>query len=441
MKLKISLLGLLCLCFQAYGQSPDTRKTLKPGDKMPDMQLSGIINYKAGGMSAAEIRMSGLSDKLLILDFWGTYCTPCLHLLPKYDSLQHRFAGKVRFLLVTREKSKTVEAFFRRNTFSLPSVAGDYLLSALFPHNSIPYEVWIKNGTVIAMTYGEDVNAGTISKALEGHTDAISQRTDDFSLDPLEPLLANGNGKGQVVFQSIITPYLPGVNSTAGFRKTPEKIIAVALNHSPLALYQQAYIRTDPMYDLANRCAVELPDSLKAVIDQGGGPDFHAWVKKYGFSYQLTLPPDYSGDITGIMVTDLNRFFGTRYHIKAALERRETDCLVLSRIPGTASIESKGGEAVFSESAELFILHKLPVQSLDMELAQRYRKRSTPFLDETGYRNPIDIRIKGDLSNLSALQPELLKSGLEFKVSKRPVDILVIRKTDAALSNTAYTPN
>ncbi|MDO3641257.1 TlpA disulfide reductase family protein [Mucilaginibacter sp. L3T2-6] len=427
MKLKTSLLAFLCLFFQAYAQPGNTYKALKTGDKMPDMQISGLLNYEAGGKPADQIRMSQFNDQLLILDFWGTYCTPCLHLLPKYDTLQNQFAGKIQFLLVTREKSKTVQAFFKKNALRLPSITDDYLLSALFPHNSIPFEVWIRNGAVIAMTYGEDVSAAAIQKALDGHTDSIAQRKDDLSLDPLQPLLANGNGKGEVVFQSVITPYLPGVSSPEGFQRTPEKIIAVALNHSPLALYQQAFIRKDPMFDLANRCSVELPDSLKRIIDQGGGPGFHEWIKQYGYSYQLTLPPGFTGDISEVMATDLNRYFGARYHIRAALEKREQDCLVLSRIPGTAAIESKGGEPLFSETAKGLTLRNLGISSLDMDIAQRFRKLLTPYINETGYEKPIDLQLRCDLSDLAALQKELRRSGLDLNVKKRPVDILVIR--------------
>ncbi len=232
-----------------------------------------------------------------------------------------------------------------------------------------------------------------------------------------------------MVYQSVITGYLPGVNSSEGFRKTPEKIIAVALNHSPLALYQQAFVRKDPLFDLANRCSVELPDSLKRITDQGGGPGFHDWIKQYGYSYQLTLPPDFTGDISEVMVTDLNRFFNARYHIQAVLEKREQDCLVLSRLSGAPSIESTGGAPLFSETDKLFAIHNLGIGSLDMEIAQRFRKLPTPYLNETGYDRPIDLQVKCDLSDLAALQKELRKAGLDLSVKKRPVGILVIRPT------------
>ncbi len=187
MKHKICVLGLLCLFFQGYGQPGDKDKALKTGDRMPDIRLSGVLNYRVGGKRADAFRTEDFKDRLLILDFWGTYCTPCLHLLPVYDSLQRVFGDRVQFLLVTREKRKAAEGFFKRHALGLPSVTEDVLLGRLFPHNSIPYEVWLRNGVVVATTYGEDVNAGSIRKVLDGDTRGIDQRQDDFTLDPLGP--------------------------------------------------------------------------------------------------------------------------------------------------------------------------------------------------------------------------------------------------------------
>ena len=374
-----------------------------------------------------QLRLSDFKDKLLILDFWGTFCTPCLRLLPKYDSLQRELGDKVQFLLVSQEHPEKVAAFLKRFNYSLPSVTSDIILSDMFPHISIPHEVWIRNGKVIATTYGEEVSKDLILRVTSGDITGIEQKKDDLAFDPLEPLLANGNGKGEVLYQSIITPYNPALNSAEGFRKTPQKITSVALNHSAIALYRQAFAHTDPLLDLDNRTLLELPDSLKNKIAEANGTGYHAWIKKFGFCYSLVLPPDFKGDITTVMSADLNRFFGARFGITARLEQRASDCLVLARIPGTPSIESKGGTPVFSVPQQGMELKNLPVSSLDIELARLYRKLPSPFVDETGY-GPIDIKLSCDLNNLEALKADLLKSGLSLTVKKRAINMLMIRQ-------------
>lgn len=426
MKLKLPFLLFLCPIFAAVGQEKnmnDTGDALHIGDRVPDMIFSPVINYPS-----KSIWLSAFKGKLIILDFWASYCPPCLHLLPDYQALQKQLPGKVQFVLVTAENSQTALASLNRLHINLPSVIADRSLYKLFPHTSITHEVWIWDNKVAAITFGEEVTRDAILKITGGQAVAIDQKHDDLNFDALRPLLVNGNGgRGEVYYQSIITPYIAGLNSLTGFQKTEERIISVALNSSVLALYQQAFSHVDPLLELNNRYILDLPDPVKDKIDRGKQLTFHTWITKYGFCYSLVLPPEYKGDISKTMETDLNRFFGTKYHISAGIEKLEVDCLVLSRIPGSPSLESSGGNPIFSVTDTSFVQKNLPVQSLVMELARRYRKLSTPFIDETGYRVPVDLAVKGNMSELETLKKELLRSGLQIREMKRTIDMVVIK--------------
>lgn len=52
------------------------------GDKVPDIVLNHVINYKAG-----DIKLSDFKGKLVILDFWSSWCGACIALFPHMDSL------------------------------------------------------------------------------------------------------------------------------------------------------------------------------------------------------------------------------------------------------------------------------------------------------------------------------------------------------------------
>ena len=55
-------------------------KPLKIGDKVPDIEFKNIINYKS-----KTARLSDFKGKLVILDFWGTWCTSCIAAFPKME--------------------------------------------------------------------------------------------------------------------------------------------------------------------------------------------------------------------------------------------------------------------------------------------------------------------------------------------------------------------
>ncbi|MGB8190551.1 MAG: redoxin domain-containing protein, partial [Chitinophagaceae bacterium] len=56
-------------------------RELNVGDTLPDLEVKDVINY-----SKSSIKISEFKDKYLILNFWATWCSPCIVSFPKLDS-------------------------------------------------------------------------------------------------------------------------------------------------------------------------------------------------------------------------------------------------------------------------------------------------------------------------------------------------------------------
>src|SRR5690606_34180454 len=127
-------------------------KPLQIGDTIPDA-LWGlplqVVNHPQG---KDTITLNDYRDKLLVVDFWGTYCKACLLSLPALDSLQGQFRDDIQILLSSTEKAASAGAYLSRKGFNLPSVVEGSLLSAYFPHLYQPYDVWIMGGKVVGTT-------------------------------------------------------------------------------------------------------------------------------------------------------------------------------------------------------------------------------------------------------------------------------------------------
>src|SRR6476661_3125665 len=143
---KLLILAMLC---PLLGLSQSDKITpLTIGDTIPDITLSNIINYQT-----QSANLSSFKCKLLILDFWATWCTSCLKHFPKMDSLQQQYPGQVQVLLVnaktTGDNEKKIKIFFERRKapngrpYALASVIEDSLLTQLFPHKLLPHYVWL----------------------------------------------------------------------------------------------------------------------------------------------------------------------------------------------------------------------------------------------------------------------------------------------------------
>lgn len=158
-------------------------KPLSVGDTLPDITLKHIINYPA-----ATIQTSALKNKYIIIDFWATWCTSCLHHLPQLDSLQKQYAPQLQVLAVNSTNStdtkERISAFTTRYLaehagFSIPFIAADTVCKTLFPHRLLPHYVWINsNRKITAITGAEEVTAQNIAAWMAGQPFSVKTKND-----------------------------------------------------------------------------------------------------------------------------------------------------------------------------------------------------------------------------------------------------------------------
>ena len=170
-----TVMAMLCLNFWAKSQSAagatDALKPLLIGDKVPDVELAKILNYKD-----STIHLSQLRGKAVILDFWASYCTACLKEFPKMNALQNQYDKYLQILLInTYDKDSdtvlrnVVETRKQKGSFSLPVVKSSTALRKAFPVRSMPHYIWIgADGRIKAITRADEVTASNIDRFIAG---------------------------------------------------------------------------------------------------------------------------------------------------------------------------------------------------------------------------------------------------------------------------------
>ncbi len=132
---------------------------LKTGDRVPDVSIRPVLHY-----TDSVIRLSSMhKKKLVLLDFWSTWCGSCIQAFPKMDSLQQFFGESLLILPVTWQKETQIEAFWKKNAITknihLPTVTDDTLLTRFFQDYTLPCVIWLDgNGTIKAVTNETYVN-------------------------------------------------------------------------------------------------------------------------------------------------------------------------------------------------------------------------------------------------------------------------------------------
>lgn len=426
---------------------------LKSGDLVPDVALPEMYNYRgSGGEKVSGVRLSDFKGKLLILDFWATWCAPCVGMLPRLDSLQREFGEKVAIVSVSYQGPDVVLPFIEKRErarmggavsgrvagsgsgadyggsgrFSMPMVVGDTKLGALFPHAVLPHYVWIDAaGRLLGSTGMEELRSDRISSVLAGKGFSGAQKTDEVKRvhDRARLLVEQGlvvDSTGGFFYSSMgryIPGLLPKIESFAASEKFGVRIVAT--NYMPIKLMQASFLDRGE-FDMRNT-VLELADQLP--IRPVKGSDVGAWRKGHGVCYERTVP--LGADLYGWMKMDMKTYFPA-YAVSVASRRMK--CLALVETDSLGRYRASGtGKPVREISEEGSVFRFLGLKHFISPLFRFYLQGiPMPIVDATGFKGLIDIRIDGSLRDLKGINRALAGYGLKFEERMMETEVLVI---------------
>ncbi|MBO4626970.1 MAG: TlpA family protein disulfide reductase [Lachnospiraceae bacterium] len=141
-----------------------TAKELTAGDVAPEFTLTML--------DGKQFRMSDHDDEVVILNFWATWCGPCMNEMPDLMKLAGDKIEGVSICLVSLDfDDAAVSKCVAQNKFntSIIGCAQNYNLPTYYPSDYIPYTVVIVNGIVRETLVGSrDYNSykSIVTKAL-----------------------------------------------------------------------------------------------------------------------------------------------------------------------------------------------------------------------------------------------------------------------------------
>ena len=125
----------------------------------PNIQLSDPMDFTLTGVDGTRLKMSSLRGKVVVMDFWATWCGPCRVQHPLYDKVKEKYRNHddVVFLAIdVDEDHSLVPQFLATNRWSYNSYFEDGL-SALLKVSSIPTTIVVgEDGSVVSRMTGFD---------------------------------------------------------------------------------------------------------------------------------------------------------------------------------------------------------------------------------------------------------------------------------------------
>lgn len=94
-------------------------------------QLSGINTN-------SNIDFIDLKGKVIFINFWATWCPPCIAEMQSLQDLYSEYQDEVIFLFVTNDASEKTNVFLRKHNYTMPCYNPKTTLPLAFGHSAIP---------------------------------------------------------------------------------------------------------------------------------------------------------------------------------------------------------------------------------------------------------------------------------------------------------------
>ncbi len=84
--------------------------------KSPNIEISNIALIDLKGQKAET---NIYKNKPLVINFWATWCKPCIEEMPEFEIMKKKYDGKVNFIFVSDDELKKIILFKDKKKFDL----------------------------------------------------------------------------------------------------------------------------------------------------------------------------------------------------------------------------------------------------------------------------------------------------------------------------------
>lgn len=396
--MRYTLISLLLLA-TTLGQA---QPLLKVGDLFPHVLIRPIINAPVKTLDVHTAK-----NKLLILNFWGTWCSPCLPEMDSLAKLQSKNAAQLQVIAISNEPVDRLQRYLQRKPSSI-WLASD-TTSNLYLQFAFAYvgqsAIVDEQHRIIALVRTDSINQAMIDKLVRKETIRSSAET-GVKRNAEEETNAVDTAMGMQVTWGSYRKDLPAMSKT--YKGSPYYGRRLTfINQCVPGIYQS-------LYGLSYQQVIyEVP--RKEVCD---------WQQRVNLNVCLDVlvKPEQSDSLKIIMLDLLARLSA----IKTKLEQREMPVYILRRLPDApAWKESSNTADTYSFSGQGFKGEGIKLQPFADYIANELQ---LPVVDETGLAGRYDIETTNVLRSEEDIKTALKKLGLTVEKANRKMEALIIYK-------------
>jgi uncharacterized protein (TIGR03435 family) len=375
------------------------------GFKAPELSLEEVLQSPED----IEVNWETLRGKVVVLEFWGTWCGACIVAIPHLNELAKQFQDKpVQFISITYEDKATVLPFLRKKPIhTWIGLDTDRSMVESYGVKGWPHTVIVnKKGIISAISHPAKLTAAMLEDILAGKdisiTSSPSKGTADF-LQEADPSIAafiitpgiDRRGEPTPTFRVLIRP--PEFDNNSGWASSDGKLTGRNMKFTNIVSYifgiNSSRIvcprsLSDSCYDIVINIPHEKRESAKSLLQQ---------------VLELVFDVTFSKEKRAMPVYVINK---------------ATDDL-----PNVHESDLAGG--MHSSHGKIAVSGQ-PISTLCNYLESNLHR---PVVDETDLRKKYDFKLTWDANDsnsiISAIRNQI---NLEVKEDTRNIEMTVVNK-------------
>lgn len=391
---------LLTLSMRVAGQGLQ----IKNGDQFPNIPIQNLLNAPT---KSFELVKKG-ENKFYILNFWGTWCSPCIPEMDHLAQLQNKNSSKMQVIAIADDEPNRLHNFLKKKPSKL-WLASDTsgMLYQLFGFSSVGQSAIVNaKGKVIALVKTDSINQTMIDQIAKGITVKSSAQLKEKPVNHQEDIFAVDSTLSE---SFTLRSYMIGQQSMSkrySLNSVYNNRRITFINSTVESIYRSAYHIISP-----KQVAYEIPE--KEVADYNN--------KHTLYCLDLLIAQNEKDRLFKALQQKLHQLMP----VKARIEFREMPIYALvskgfhqEESKKTALSYSFSGKGYESEGASL-------EEFADDYLSNEFE---LPVVDETGLTKRYDIKTNVALRDKSGILKSINDLGLDLVKKTKVMKVLIFYK-------------